>query len=243
MLRTLVTILALTHGAHANSCSGSGPVSVSGSCSEYNCFDGAHIMGWDITCDTGFTEAQCAEKCCSQFNCEGFDYSATDHGMGAGRCCTSLMSRYLAGGAFEQNGGTYRSCEKNSITCPTDSVTECWIDVLTESHNGNDCFEEKCPPLHTKGGNWCKLQDSLQAEKVCCGDDCCEPNAGAIAGAVIGAVIGVTLLIVSSCYCGRCGCFAYRRNQFIAPTVAMQQPQQPQVVYVQAPPANAVASV
>ena len=164
--------------------------------------------------------------------------------MGAGRCCTSLVSRYFAGGAFEQNGGTYRSCEKNSVTCPTDSVTECWIDVLTESHNGNECFEKTCPPLHTKGGNWCKLQDSLQAEKVCCGDDCCEPNVGAIVGVAIGVVIGVTLLIVLSCYYGRCGCFRYRQDQLIARATATQQPQQPQVVYVQpAAPAQVVASV
>jgi len=253
MLRTLVTILALARAAEATSCSGSGSIDVSSSCSEYNCFDGAHIMGWDITCDTGFTEAQCAEKCCGQYNCKGFDYSATDHGMGAGRCCTSLTSRYLAGGAFEQNGGTYRNCEKNSVTCadapppgspsPTDSSVECWIDVITESHNGNDCFKEKCPPFHTKGGKWCKLH-TMAGEKVCCGADCCEPNAGAIAGAIIGAVIGVTLIIVLSCYCGRCGCFRYRRDQLIAAATATQQPQQPQVVYVQpAAPAQVVASV
>ena len=257
MLRTLVTILALAHGAHANSCSGSGPIDVSSSCSDYYCYDGAHILGYDITCDIAFSEAQCAERCCMQSDCKGFDYSATDHGMGAGRCCTSLMSRYLAGGAFEHNGGTYRSCEKNSVTCesttpvsthPTDSATECLIDVITESQKGNDCFEEKCPPLHTKGGNWCKVH-SLQTKKVCCGADCCEPNAGAIAGAVIGAVIGVTLLIVSSCYCGRCGCFRYRRDQLIAASrlahrAAAQQPQQPQVVYVQqATPANVLPSV
>ena len=244
LLVPFVFTLAVAHTARADTCSGSGPIEISSSCSEYNCFDGAHISGWDITCDTGFTEAQCAEKCCSQSNCEGFDYSATDHGMGAGRCCTSLVSRYFAGGAFEQNGGTYRSCEKNSVTCPTDSVTECWIDVLTESHNGNECFEKTCPPLHTKGGNWCKLQDSLQAEKVCCGDDCCEPNVGAIVGVAIGVVIGVTLLIVLSCYYGRCGCFRYRQGQLIARATATQQPQQPQVVYVQpAAPAQVVASV
>ena len=251
MLRTLVTILALARAAHANPCYNSGSIDVSSSCSEYNCFDGAHIMGYDITCDTGFSEAQCAEKCCGQSNCNGFDYSATDHGMGAGRCCTSLMSRYLAGGAFEQNGGTYRSCEKNSITCasttpvsthPTNSATECWIDVITESHNGKDCYEKTCPPLHTKGGNWCKLHD-MQSEKVCCGDDCCEPNGGAIAGVVIGVVIGVTLLIVSSCYYGRCGCFRYRRDQLIIAAAAASQPQQPQVVYVQQAPAKVAASV
>ena len=243
MLRTLVAVLALARAAEATSCSGSGSISVSGSCSEYNCFDGAHILGWDITCDTGFTEAQCAEKCCSQSNCEGFDYSATDHGMGAGRCCTSLMSRYFAGGAFEHNGGTYRNCEKNSVTCPSDSVTECWIDVLTESHNGNECFEEKCPPLHNKGGKWCKLHD-MANKKVCCGDDCCEPNVGAIVGVAIAIVVGVTLLITLSCYSGRCGCFRYRRNQLIATAHAMQRPQQPQVVYVQpTAPAQAFASV
>ena len=244
MLRTLVTILALARAAEATSCSGSGSISVSSSCGEYNCFDGAHIMGYDITCDTYLSEAQCAETCCTQTNCKGYDYSALDHGMGAGRCCTSYVSRVT--GAVEHNGGTYRSCEKNNVTCadapppgspsPTDSSVECWIDVITESHNGNECFEGSCPPLHTKGGKWCKLH-AMAGEKVCCGADCCEPNAGAIAGAIIGAVIGVTLIIVSSCYCGRCGCFRYRHNQLIA-AAAAQQPQQPQVVYVQAPPAS-----
>ena len=254
MLRTLVAILALTHTAHANSCSGSGSISVSRSCDEYNCFDGAHINGFDISCDTGFTKAQCADKCCTQSNCKGFDYSAIDQGWGAGRCCTSYVSRF--DGAFEHNGGTYLSCEKNNVTCsspplppsayiptPSDPITECWIDVLTESHNGNECFEEKCPPLHDKGGNWCKLH-GMADKKVCCGDDCCEPNVGAIVGVAIAIVTGVTLLITLSCYSGRCGCFRYRRNQLIATAHAMQRPQQPQVVYVQpTAPAQAFASV
>lgn len=249
MLRTLVAVLALARAAEATSCSGSGSVSVSRSCDEYNCFDGAHINGFDISCDTGFTKEQCADKCCSQSNCKGFDYSAIDQGWGAGRCCTSYVSRF--DGAFEHNGGTYLSCEKNNVTCsspplppsayiptPSDPITECWIDVLT----GNECFEEKCPPLHDKGGNWCKLH-GMADKKVCCGDDCCEPNVGAIVGVAIAIVVGVTLLIVSSCYYGRCGCFRYRRDQLMAAAAATQQPQQPQVVYVQAPPANAVASV
>ena len=249
MLRTLVAVLALARAAEATSCSGSGSVSVSRSCDEYNCFDGAHINGFDISCDTGFTKEQCADKCCSQSNCKGFDYSAIDQGWGAGRCCTSYVSRF--DGAFEHNGGTYLSCEKNNVTCsspplppsayiptPSDPITECWIDVLT----GNECFEEKCPPLHDKGGNWCKLH-GMADKKVCCGDDCCEPNVGAIVGVAIAIVVGVTLLIVSSCYYGRCGCFRYRRDQLMAAAAATRQPQQPQVVYVQAPPANAVASV
>ena len=253
MIRTLVAVLALARAAEATSCSGLGSVSVSRSCDEYNCFDGAHINGFDISCDTGFTKEQCADKCCSQSNCKGFDYSAIDQGWGAGRCCTSYVSRF--DGAFEHNSGTYLSCEKNNVTCsspplppsayiptPSDPITECWIDVLTESHNGNECFEEKCPPLHDKGGNWCKLHD-MADKKVCCGDDCCEPNVGAIVGVAIAIVVGVTLLIVSSCYYGRCGCFRYRRDQLMAAAAATQQPQQPQVVYVQAPPANAVASV
>jgi surface protein len=105
-----------------DTCSSSGSINVSSSCSEYNCFDGAHIVGADISCDTGFSEAQCAEKCCSQHNCNGFDYSAIDHGWGAGRCCTSYVSRIE--GAFEHNGGTYRSCEKNSVTCEPDDTED-----------------------------------------------------------------------------------------------------------------------
>ena len=100
--------------------------------------------------------------------------------------------------------------------------------------SGKTCWDG-CPPLHKKGGSWYKLNTA--AQKVCCGDDCCEPNAGAIAGAVIGVVIGLTLLIVSSCYYGRCGCFRYRRDQLIAAAVATL-PQPPQVVYVQQTPAK-----
>ncbi len=255
ILVPFVFALTVAHTACADTCSGSwspGPNEISSSCSVYNCFDGANIFGADISCDTGFSEAQCAEKCCSQSNCKGFDYSASDHGMGAGRCCTSYVSRVEGGLTVDH--GTYRNCEKNRITCssatpvsthPTDSATECWIDVITESQKGKDCFEKTCPPLHTKGGKWCKLH-SLQTEKVCCGADCCEPNVGAIVGVVIGVVIGVTLLIVSSCYYGRCGCFRYRRDQLLIAAAAAQPPQQPpQVVYVQqaTPPAKVVASV
>lgn len=260
MIRALVAILALTHTARADTCLQRylGSINVSSSCDEYNCFDGAHINGFDISCTSGVSEAECAEICCSETNCMGFDYGASDHGWPAsdmrGHCCTSYVSRF--DGAFEHNGGTYRSCEKNSVTCsspslppsayiptPSDPITECWIDVLTESHNGNECFEEKCPPLHNKGGKWCKLHD-MANKKVCCGDDCCEPNVGAIVGVAIAIVTGVTLLITFSCYSGRCGCFRYRRNQLIATAHAMQRPQQPQVVYVQpTAPAQAFASV
>ena len=249
LLVPFVFTLAVAHTAHADSCAGSGPIKLSSSCSEYNCFDDAHILGADISCTAGGSEAECASTCCSQANCKGFDYSASDQGLGAGWCCTSYVSRVEGG--LQYNGGT-RSCEKNSITCgsatpvsthPTDSNTECWIDLVTESQKGNDCFEEKCPPLHTKGGNWCKLHSHVTAQKYCCGDDCCKPNGGAIAGVVIGVVIGVTLLIVSSCYYGRCGCFRYRRDQLIIAAAAAARPQQPQVVYVQPAPAKDITSV
>ena len=95
-------------------CSSYGPIELSSSCSDYNCFDGAHISGYDITCEVGVSEAECAGRCCSQADCKGFDFSASDHGMGAGRCCTGYVSRVEGG--FEHNGGTYHSCEKNSVT-------------------------------------------------------------------------------------------------------------------------------
>ena len=81
-----------------------GPIELSSSCSDYNCFDGAHIPGYDITCEVGVSEAECAARCCSQADCKGFDFSASDHGMGAGRCCTGYVSRVEGG--FEHNGGT-----------------------------------------------------------------------------------------------------------------------------------------
>jgi len=95
-----------------NLCPGAshGPISLSSSCGAFNCFDGAHINGYDISCDTGLTEGECAAKCCDQAGCKGFDFSAAE----GGRCCTGHVSRVEGG--FEHNDGTYRSCEKNSVT-------------------------------------------------------------------------------------------------------------------------------
>jgi hypothetical protein len=152
------------------------------------------------------------------------------------------------------NGVTYGTCSDcitcsagaspygNSIdgSCPSKcaDATSC-LGISVDSSSGSVTMSGKkcwdsCPPLHTTGGEWCKL---TTGQNVCCGDDCCEPNAGAIAGVAIGAVVGLTLLIVASCYCGRCGCFGYRRNQLIAAAVATR-PQPPQVVYVQQAPAK-----
>ena len=133
----------------------------------------------------------------------------------------------------------------NSIdeSCPskcTDTIssyTSCGTEIATEVANGAKCWDgaHRCPPLHKKGGKWCSMYTGGQ--NICCGDDCCKPDGGAIAGIIIGTVVGLTLLIVSCCYCGRCGCFAYRRDQLIATAVATR-PQQPQVIYVQQAPAK-----
>jgi hypothetical protein len=108
-----------------------GPIELSGSCSDFNCFDGAHINGYDITCETGVSEADCVATCCAQADCKGFDYSASDHGMGPGRCCTGHVSRVEGG--FEENGGTYRSCEKNSVTSSSSASP------VTSYNDGNLC--------------------------------------------------------------------------------------------------------
>ena len=97
-------------------------------------------MGWDITCDTGFTEAQCA-KVLLTIQLRRIDYSATDHGMGADDAMLRSCRATLQVGRLNTTEEP-TAAAKNSVTCPTDSVTECWIDVLTESHNGHDCFEE-----------------------------------------------------------------------------------------------------
>ena len=86
-----------------------GPVAVSSSCASYNCFEASHIPGSDISCETGMSQSQCAEQCCSESDCMGFDYSAAQT-----RCCTGSVSR--ADGPFEYNGGSYLSCEKNGVT-------------------------------------------------------------------------------------------------------------------------------
>ncbi len=162
---------------------------------------------------------------------EEFCYHAgTYNGVTYGTCsdcitCSAGASPYgnSIDGSCPSKCAYATSCLGMSVDSSSGSVTM----------SGKKCWDS-CPPLHTTGGEWCKL---TTGQNVCCGDDCCEPNAGAIAGVAIGAVVGLTLLIVASCYCGRCGCFGYRRNQLIAAAVATR-PQPPQVVYVQQAPAK-----
>ena len=64
--------------------------------------------------------------------------------------------------------------------------------------------------------------------EVCVGastDDCCKPNAGAVAGLVIGVVAGAALIIAAFAYCCKCCCFRPK-------PVIMMAAQQPQVVVV-----------
>ena len=90
-----------------------GPISIAstGACEAgYNCFESSHIPGHDITCKSGVTEKGCAQLCCDEPGCLGFDFIEE-----GGRCCTSSISR--ADGPFEFNGcPECRSCEKNSVT-------------------------------------------------------------------------------------------------------------------------------
>ena len=60
-----------------------GPIAVDGSCDVFNCHDDDCINGHDIS-NTGGTEADCAEQCCSEEGCKGFDYAD-------GSCWTSTV--------------------------------------------------------------------------------------------------------------------------------------------------------
>jgi len=164
---------------------------------------------------------------------EEYCYDAGTHGGVTYGACSDCTTCSTYNNAID--GSCPSKCENASVS----SSTECLFEIGMESFMGRKCWD-RCPPLHNKGDNWCSMYPGAQA--VCCGDDCCKPNGGAIAGVVIGAVIGVTLLIVSCCYCGQCGCFRYRRDQLIA-AAAATRPQQPQVVYVQQAPAKVVAAV
>ena len=162
-----------------------------------------------------------------------YDTTVTYGGVTLGACsdCTTCST---------YNNAIDGSCPSKCESATVSSSTECLFETGMESYMGRKCWD-RCPPLHNKGDNWCSMYPGAQA--VCCGDECCKPNGGAIAGVVIGVVIGVTLLIVSSCYCGRCGCFRYRRDQLIIAAAAAARPQQPQVVYVQPAPAKDITSV
>ena len=122
-----------------------GPLKVSSTCAEYNCFEGSHIADNDISCVTDVSEAECANLCCSQDKCQGFDYSKISDGwFGAGRCCTSSISR--SNGPFEYNGGTYKSCEKNLVTESNEYNDGCRSDICT------DYFNDCCAPFDEPRG-------------------------------------------------------------------------------------------
>ncbi len=229
-------------GSPGDTCSGSGPIELSSSCSKYNCFDGAYIFGYDISCVSGVSEAQCATTCCSQTGCKGFDYSASDQGLGAGRCCTSYVSRVEGGGLTRIEGGTptvSRSCEKNSVTCEATDVA-CAVEISFKAAKGEKCVVRECPPFHVEGSSpWCRGmynrggcggQDTdCKPKKICCGDHCCKPNVGAIIGTVVGVV---ALALIVAWFCWRCGC--YRRvwggvvpGAIQAPPPTMQAPPPP----------------
>ena len=75
----------------------------------------------------------------------------------------------------------------------------------------------RVPTTPQKGGKWCSMYTGGKTHMLRC-----KPDGGCAisVGIIIGTVVGLTLLIVSCCYCGRCGCFAYRRDQLIATAVA-----------------------
>ena len=138
----------IVHPRPAASETNYGPLKVSSTCAEYNCFEGSHIADNDISCVTDVSEAECADLCCSQDKCQGFDYSKIFDGWsGAGRCCTSSISR--SNGPFEYNGGTYKSCEKNLVTesneyqyndgCRSDICTDYFNDCCAPSGEPRGC--------------------------------------------------------------------------------------------------------
>jgi|TARA_B100000768_G_scaffold17102_1_gene15627 hypothetical protein len=237
LLVPFVFALAVAHTACADpgdTCSGSGPIEISSSCSKYNCFDGAHINGYDITCVVGVSEAECAEKCCSQADCKGFDFSASDHGMGAGRCCTGYVSRVKGG--FQQNGGTYRSCEKNGVTCHIPAACR----EFGYPKDGWQVDEDCCAPYyqsacadgydHMVTEHKCfQYGDCVAYSTICTPSDDpetvtmsndvenykCEQDKDAAIVFIFLAVL-VPLLVmccVSRCYLTKTGCFRYRRTE------------------------------
>ena len=142
-----------------------GPIELSSSCSDFNCFDGAHIMGYDITCEVGVSEAECADMCCSQANCKGFDFSASDHGWGAGRCCTGHVSRVEGG--FEHNGGTYRSCEKNDVTSQdTDRGSESTSSGTFSYHSSPKSWEAARRDCQSRGGDLASIHSAAENQKA-----------------------------------------------------------------------------
>ena len=52
-----------------------GPITVESECGRLNCFEDSHINGHDITCESGGSEAACAQTCCGQDECVGFGKS------------------------------------------------------------------------------------------------------------------------------------------------------------------------
>lgn len=245
-LMPFVFALAVAHTASADqgdTCPGTGPIEISSSCSKYNCFDGAHIIGYDITCDMGLSEAECAEKCCWQTNCKGFDFTASadvgQHGGDRRQCCTSYVSRVE--GSFQQIGGIYRSCEKNSVTCGAPTHISAACREFGYPNHGWQVDEDCCAPYnqsacadgfdHKVTEHKCFEQGNCVAysticspsddpEKVTMSNDAtnykCDLNPGN--AIVLIAVYAVLVPLLGMCGLWRCyltktGCFQYRRTE------------------------------
>ena len=106
LLVRLIIISILTYSVKAKDTTCYGPITVQGDTSmpPLNCFDNAHIVGHDITCESGVHSSEaCAKTCYEQDNCKGFDYSSN-----ADRCCTSSVSRTETND-FHKNEGDYLS--------------------------------------------------------------------------------------------------------------------------------------
>jgi len=128
-------------------------------------------------------------------------------------------------------------------------------ECLSKITSTSDAFIGSCGGLGVKDeSHWCDSDDVTQAaytsygvpyaesvyydtllalsgdpDSFCIGesaDDCCKPNAGAIAGVAIGIVVGLAAIITACAWCCKCCCFRPK-------LVVQAQPQQaPQVVVV-----------
>lgn len=80
-------------------------------------------------------------------------------------------------------------------------------------------------------GKWCPAQRGLGAP-ICCaanGGECCELDVAILSGIIIGAIVGVAFVVLACCWCGKCCCFSYRKQQGVPVTAILMPAQQVQM--------------
>ena len=127
-----------------------------------NCYDGAIIHGADVTCKSGVTERD-ARSCAATTQAAPASTSARKKEVAAApkQLARGTEAPDAEGGPFEFNGGSYRSCEKNSVTGFDASFTPKRLDFV----DYGEFYRRRPPHSHcSEGRSGCRRGLPLEEE-------------------------------------------------------------------------------